>query len=390
METNLAEAIGFRRDRITWLAYLALGFYAYLEIIPGPVMPFLQTDLHLNYGVASLHFGALSLGSMCIGLIGAGIIQRMGRQRAFWGGAIGMAAGAGMLAWSPSAIGTITGAGLLGFAGTMLLIAIQSILSDRHGERRTIAFAESNVVAGLCAILATVAVGGLAATMLGWRSSLGLALIAIAVLLLTFHSEWLGNETGNPSEQHRSLRLPRRFWVLWTVTLLGSSVEWCIVFWGATFLGQAVGFEKALAAATMSVFFAAIVIGRFIASRLAVRMESGTLLLLSQGITLIGFPLFWLATNSQLNVAGLFVAGVGIGNFYPMTLATAIGAAPHLPELASARLTVAVGLAGLIAPVALGWLADQMTIQQAYVIVLPLLLIAGVLAALEKGGRFGK
>ena len=165
----------------------------------------------------------------------------------------------------------------------------------------------------------------------------------------------------------------------WVVLLLGSGVEWCIVFWGATFFEHGVGFDKATAASALSVFFVALVIGRFVGSRLARRLPSHTILLLAQAITLIGFPLFWLANYGPLNVVGLFIAGVGIGNFYPMALATAVSTAPHLPEQASARITLAMGLAGLFAPVILGWLADRLTIQQAYALVLPLIIVAGLL-----------
>jgi len=62
-----------------------------------------------------------------------------------------------------------------------------------------------------------------------------------------------------------------------------------------------------------------------------------------------------------------------------MALATAVSTAPHLPEQASARITLAMGLAGLFAPVILGWLADRLTIQQAYALVLPLIIVAGLL-----------
>src|SRR3954466_11868652 len=101
MTVKLVETHIFRRDRITWLAYLALGFFSYLETMPGPIMPFLQAELRLSYGIASLHFGAFSLGSLVIGLIGAQLTEQWGRQRAFWGGALGMAFGMGLLAWCP-------------------------------------------------------------------------------------------------------------------------------------------------------------------------------------------------------------------------------------------------------------------------------------------------
>jgi MFS family permease len=122
----------------------------------------------------------------------------------------------------------------LGLAGTILLITTQTILSDHHQEWRTIAFAESNVVAGVCAILATVAVGGLANSMWGWRAAAGLAIVAMVLLFIYFRQIHFGAASTSTIKlrQDKSARLPRRFWIYWTVMLLGSSVEWCFVFLG--------------------------------------------------------------------------------------------------------------------------------------------------------------
>ena len=48
----------FVRDRFTWLAYLMLGYYAYLQAANGPLMPFLRADLGINYTTGGLHFSA--------------------------------------------------------------------------------------------------------------------------------------------------------------------------------------------------------------------------------------------------------------------------------------------------------------------------------------------
>jgi hypothetical protein len=38
----------FVRDRFTWLAYLMLAYFSYLQAAPGPLMPFLRDELHLS------------------------------------------------------------------------------------------------------------------------------------------------------------------------------------------------------------------------------------------------------------------------------------------------------------------------------------------------------
>jgi hypothetical protein len=39
----------FRRDRLTWIAYLVLGWYAYLQAAPGLVIAHLRNELGLSY-----------------------------------------------------------------------------------------------------------------------------------------------------------------------------------------------------------------------------------------------------------------------------------------------------------------------------------------------------
>jgi fucose permease len=169
------------------------------------------------------------------------------------------------------------------------------------------------------------------------------------------------------------------------------SIEWCLGIWGADFLESAAGLSKIDAATTMGVFFLAILIGRIAGSGLTRVMPSATLLLIALGVTLAGFPIFWLARIAVLNVAGLFIAGLGVGNLYPLTLTLAVGLAPRQSNTASARISLGVGLAILVAPLVLGWIADRLSLQYAYGIVVVFVMAAAVIvfinsrAAAERG-----
>jgi fucose permease len=133
----------------------------------------------------------------------------------------------------------------------------------------------------------------------------------------------------------------------------------------------------------MTLFFAAMAAGRFIGSRLARRYPAVTLLLVALAIGLVGFLLFWLARGAAVSLTGLFVAGLGIANFYPLTVSVALGAAPHLLDRATARLAVAASLALLLVPFAVGAVADAAGMRWGFGIVAPLLVaaFAGVVVA---------
>lgn len=382
-KTASTYIIPFVRDRFTWLAYFMLAYYAYMQAALGPLMPFLRTELNLSYTVAGLHLSAFALGMIVAGLTTERLAYRWGRRRVFWAGGSGMALGALLLAVNNLVILTIFSAFLMGFWGTLLLAMIQTTLADRHGEQRAIALTESNVGASLSASLAPFFIGTFERFGLDWRAAFILAIISLALLAFHFGRESI--PTTPSAAIHANAKrqsLPGVFWAYWSVICLCVSVEWCLIFWGADFLEKVVGLGQVNATTMMSVFFGAMLLGRIVGSRLARVIPSTTLLLIAIGITLGGFPIFWLARFAPLNLLGLFIAGFGVANLFPLTLSVALSVVPQQSDLASARVTFAGGLAILIAPLVLGWTADQLNIQNAYGIVGLLLLFAALVTML--------
>src|ERR687886_2771873 len=99
----------FVRQPPTWAAYALVGYFAYLETVLGPLMPFLRAEHGFGYTVASLHFSAFALGAVPVGLFGDRVTGRWGRRASLWGGGSGMPGGAPLPAVSPLTAGTILG-----------------------------------------------------------------------------------------------------------------------------------------------------------------------------------------------------------------------------------------------------------------------------------------
>jgi fucose permease len=215
-------------------------------------------------------------------------------------------------------------------------------------------------------------VGGLQKSGIGWRGALVAGALAWVVMLWGFRRAPIPPQSPDPEPDPAvttapSSRLPVIYWFYWVVVFLSVSVEWCTIFWGADFLENSVGLNRVTATTLMSVFFLAMVIGRFTGSRLTHTRTLTLLLPVAVTLALLGFFVFWLAPLAALNVAGLFVAGLGIANLYPFTLSTASGVVkPSQADQASGRLILASGSAILITPQALGTLADQIGIKGAY------------------------
>ncbi len=376
----------FVRTRFTWVAYILLGYYSYMQSSVGPLMPFLSTELHMSYTVEGLHFSAFALGAILVGLSGDRMTRLFGRRRIFWGGASGMAVGAIALVLSHHPVLTLLSILVMGYAGNLLLMTIQSTLSDQYREQRSVALTEANVVASIAASLAPLGIGGLQSIAPGWRSALILMVIVFLLIFLLERSIPLpGNaqmmETPS-SVPLRPLHFPLAFWAYWVVVLLGVAIEWCIVYWGANFLALGGELSKSAAASLLSLFFLAAIVGRLVGSRLARRFAGSRLILLAFCLTACGFPIFWLAPFAPLRLVGLFITGLGVANFWPSGIALTLGTIPQHPDAASARLALGSGLAALIAPFALGWLADHVGIQKAYSVVAFLLLLMLLMLAI--------
>jgi len=121
------------------------------------------------------------------------------------------------------------------------------------------------------------------------------------------------------------------------------------------------------------------IIGR-IASRQLVRTYAiNNLLLVAQATALVGFLLFWLSPLAFLNVAGLFIVGLGVAGLFPLAVSAGMSLVPDQATIASARVAVSASLAMLVMPFFLGWFADLVGLYVAYVMVIFLI---GIIAAL--------
>jgi fucose permease len=163
------------------------------------------------------------------------------------------------------------------------------------------------------------------------------------------------------------------------VLFLVVAVEMAIAVWATDFLANVAGLGRTNAALAFGAFPAAMLIGRFLGSRLTQHWSSQILLPIALSVTLVGFPVFWLAGSATFHIVGLFIAGLGVANLYPLTLSLAVGMAADQSNQASARASLAVGTALLSVPLFLGWLSDWIGLQIAYGIVIVLVMLAFVI-----------
>ena len=163
----------------------------------------------------------------------------------------------------------------MGLIGSLILAIIPAALSDQHGEMKAVALSEANVIASLFATSAPLLVGWFAHSIGNWRWALGsMACIPVLMFLGLGKNSSPAVTAATEDRTQASQSLSSLFWIYWVGIFLGVSVEFCMVFWSADYLEQVLGLGKANAAQAVSLFLAAMIMGRILGSRLVQRFST--------------------------------------------------------------------------------------------------------------------
>jgi MFS family permease len=374
----------FRRDRLTWIAYVMLAWFAYLQAAPGLVIVHLRAELHLSYSTGGLHVAAFAAGSMVAGVISARLERALGRRTLLWSAAALMGAGTIGLTAGRVAEVTIGSVLVMGVGGGLLLVTIQAALADHHGERRAVALAEANVAASIAYLVLIGVLSLTAALHAGWRVAL-LASLAVPVLM------WWSNRRlaidAPPPPRVAQGRLPGVFWIAAAMLFCTTAAEWCITAWGATFVENAAGVSADTAVTLMAGYFGGVLAGRTLGSRLVRRHDPARLLALALAVTAAGFAVLWPSTGPAQALVGLSLLGMGLGNLFPLGMSVAVALAPGRAVLASGRAVVMTSFAVLLGPLTVGTLADATSLKAALTVVPVVLALAAAGLTLVRRAR---
>ncbi len=365
------------------VAYGALGAYAFWLYAFGPAVALLRTQLGVSYTLVGVYSAVWALGATVAGSVFAPLGRRVARRRLLWAAALVTGLGAAGFVAAQDVAVTLLAALVMGAAGTTVQLATQAVLSDRHGDRRDRALVESNIGAGACAVVAPLALGVLAGSPAGWRSAMALPAVAFAALYLAYrHQPLPALAPPVPGVKRRRVRLSGACWALCLLVGIGIAVEFCVVYFGAELLSADTHLPAAGAATALTGFYAGILAGRLAGARLLGGPgRAGAVLWVSLAVTLGGLIVVWAASGVAVGVAGLFVAGVGIANLFPLSLALALDAAGAATDTAGAATDTANGaaqllggLAVMVAPLVLGVAADHTSLGIAFAVA-PLLTV---------------
>jgi MFS family permease len=372
-----------------WPSYAALAAIGYVIYGVGAIVPYLRTQLGLSDAEVGLHSTAIALGVLATGVVTPALARRFGEIVARGAALAGLAIAVGALAIAPTLAVTLVAGGLVGFGtGTMLGYA-NAILVRPGGRRARLRVARANLWAMVAAFIGPLAVATAVTNALPW--GLGLApafglLVLVAVDLRAGARVAATAEVGDVRG-----RLPSGYWLSWAFLVAAVAIEFSIVFWGATLIQRRTGVETATATALGGLFLGGMFVGRLVLSLgLGTGGDIRRPAAIGVVLAIAGASIAWTSTASALSAGGLFVAGLGVAGLYPLGVAAALATTPDQPALAATRLTLASGLAVLVAPLALGAVADVLGVVAGWGLVVAFALAALALAATLPGGVSGE
>src|SRR5918993_6125326 len=81
---TVTRVTDFHRDRVTWVAYAVLAWFAFLQASPGLIVGRLREELDLGYTTGGLHIAAFAAGALAAGVAAAAPERAVGRRASLW------------------------------------------------------------------------------------------------------------------------------------------------------------------------------------------------------------------------------------------------------------------------------------------------------------------
>ena len=371
----------YHRDAATWSMFAALFAFGVLNAVLGPVLPYLRDAEDLSYVAGALHQAAFAIGGMAAGVLASR--STAPRRRMIWLGLV-VAGLAGLLLGYGGALPLTLIAALLvsGFA-TMALIRMWAVLADLHHERRAVAMTEGEVSVSLAGVVTPVVVGLCAATWVGWRFSFLVGFVVVLAAVVAVVAIRLP-DARPPATEAPAAAAGHPAWRTLTTIFAVVGLEFTLSFWAASYLHDDVGLSQTTAVTMVSVLYAANLVGRLLASRLAHRMPETVVLRLALLAALAGVPVLLAASDGMVAAAGLAITGIGIGATFPLASALHVAASRRTADQALGQTLTVAGAGQIAGPLAAGVLAQGIGLRLG-LLVMPALTLLAALTSLKPG-----
>ena len=384
MRSSIQFQQDYRRDPVTWAGFAALFAFGFLNAVLGPSLPYIRASEHISYVVGALHQVAYAIGGGLAGLLAAGYRHSLSRRATIMLGLAGAALAGFALGYGDTVAITLLGALLMSFFGTSALIRVWAVLADIHGSRRAVALSEGEVSVSLAGIFTPLLIGVLATTALSWRSGFVVGGITTIVAAVAVGRVWMPSASHEPRSRLVTGTGSQRGWARPTLILVLAVValEFALSFWLASYLNDEIDIARNTAVAMVSGLYAANLVGRLLASRLARRTSAARVLAAALVTALIGLPMLLAAGTIPIAMAGIAVAGAGIGASFPLASSLHVDSTAQASDRTLGQILAVAAIGQIAGPLTAGAIAQAAGLRTGLLVLPVLALIAA--AALFK------
>lgn len=315
--------------------------------ILGAILPSLFSRIQFNKSEAGNLFFYMNLAMLAMSVFFGPIVDRFGYKTFLLLSSLLVAVSLLLFNLASTYSFLILAAMLLGFGGGGLNGGSNALTSDLYPERRSAALNLLGIFFGFGALAIPFLIG----TLLGTIGLNAILIIAVFLSLIPFALFLLlrfplaKQAQGFPLRQAAKVVGHPLLWLCGFLLFFQSGNEFTIGGWTSTYLNEYFHLTPTLASLVLAGYWAAMMIGRLISTRLVRVVKNETLILASAILSLIAAVIMVSSPSGGLASLGAVLIGLGFAAIYPTTLAIVGEAFPSFSGTAFSVVFV-IGLAG--------------------------------------------
>jgi FHS family glucose/mannose:H+ symporter-like MFS transporter len=356
-----------RSFRLMSSACAGMFVFGIVMAILGAILPTLFSEIQFNKSEAGNLFFTMNLAMLVMSLLFGPVVDRFGFK-------IFLAICSVLVAFSFFLLTTATNyaivliaAIILGFGGGGLNGGTNALASDIHPERRSAALNLLGIFFGFGALTIPFLIGALLGQ-LGLDPILMLATFLSLIpfiLFVSFPFPKPKHEQGFPLLEAKKVIRHPLLWLCGLLLFFQSGNEFTTGGWISTYLNEHFGLTPTIASFLLAGYWAAIMSGRLVSSRIVKFVKNEKLILGSAFLSLFAAILVVAAPSKELSSLGVILLGLGFAAIFPTTLAIVGEAFPSLTGTAFGVIFVIAIMGGMLSPWLAGKVAYIYSIQEA-------------------------
>jgi FHS family glucose/mannose:H+ symporter-like MFS transporter len=379
--------------KIVWLGCLSYLLIGLAHVVLGSVLEEMIAHYDLSYSSGSQLIFNQFAGFLVGVLVTPWISRLIGRRGVIILALSCLTLAEAVYSFLPSWGWMLTAGPVAGFGFGMIEAAIGALILEFVVDNKAVAMSRLEVFFGLGALLMPAVAGYLIHIGLWQWSFPFIAAVSLITLIiwavypfgqsakmLRADSHTNFDEDGNKPQYSRGT-LPILLFMM-AFFLIYVGVEMSLVHFVPTIIMNVTDATPSMATASLTLFWATMVIGRFFSGYLAERAGYVKYLTISSAGSLFFLILFSLMTDLWSSLAMILLLGLMMSGIFAMALIFANERIPGMTERTTSLLVASGGVGGALLPRLIGWMMDKYSLHATQWVLIGLMTMLLIIVAL--------